>query len=163
MWASQPGQRLDGMSGQGRQDRQDGRRAPGVSALAPYLREHRGVLLSVAGLALVGSAGSLLQPLLVRRVLRAVQSRGPLVTPVLLLLTIVVGAALLGGLQRYLLQRTAEGVVLRTRTRLAEHLLHLPVAEHDRRRTGDLLSRVGSDTTLLRAVVTSGWWKRRAA
>lgn len=134
----------------------DGRPSPGLSALAPYLREHRSVLLGVAGLALIGSAGSLLQPLLVRRVLRAVQSRGPLASPVLLLLAVVVSVALLGALQRYLLQRTAEGVVLRTRARLAGHLLRLPVAEHDRRRTGDLLSRVGADTTLLRAVVTSG-------
>jgi ABC-type multidrug transport system fused ATPase/permease subunit len=59
-------------------------------------------------------------------------------------------------LERYLLQRTAEGVVLTTRARLAGHLLRLPISEHDRRRTGDLLSRVGADTTLLRAVVTSG-------
>ena len=130
--------------------------APGLRALSPYLREHRGALLAVAALALVGSAGALLQPLLVRRVLRAVQERGALGRPVLLLLAVVVGAALLGGVERYLLQRTAEGVVLRTRTRLAAHLLRLPVAEHDRRRTGDLLSRVGADTTLLRAVVTSG-------
>jgi ABC-type multidrug transport system fused ATPase/permease subunit len=35
-------------------------------------------------------------------------------------------------------------------------LLRLPIAEYDQRRTGDLMSRVGSDTTLLRAVVTSG-------
>jgi ATP-binding cassette subfamily B protein/ATP-binding cassette subfamily C protein len=54
------------------------------------------------------------------------------------------------------LQRTAEGLVLTSRIRLAGHLIRLPVAEYDRRRTGDLLSRVGADTTLLRAVVTSG-------
>src|SRR3712207_7335240 len=53
--------------------------------------------------------------------------------------------------QQYLLQRTAEGVVLSTRRRLVDRLLRLPVAEYDRRRTGDLMSRVGSDTTLLRA------------
>src|SRR3712207_9162983 len=58
--------------------------------------------------------------------------------------------------QQYLLQRTAEGVVLSTRRRLVDRLLRLPVAEYDRRRTGDLMSRVGSDTTLLRATVTSG-------
>ena len=46
--------------------------------------------------------------------------------------------------------------MLTTRRRLAGHLLRLPIAEYDRRRTGDLLSRVGADTTLLRAVVTSG-------
>src|SRR4029450_13151607 len=55
-----------------------------------------------------------------------------------------------------LLQPPAGGVVLTPRRRLAWHLLRLPIAEYDRRRTGDLLSRVGADTTLLRAVVTSG-------
>ena len=55
-----------------------------------------------------------------------------------------------------MLQRTAEGVVLTTRLTLADRLLRLPVAEYDRRRTGDLMSRVGADTTLLRATVTSG-------
>jgi ABC-type multidrug transport system, ATPase and permease components len=35
-------------------------------------------------------------------------------------------------------------------------MLFLPVREFDERRTGDLVSRVGSDTTLLRAVLTQG-------
>jgi len=87
---------------------------------------------------------------------RCSHARRRLVTPVSSLLAVVVLAALLGGVERYLLQRTAEGVVLSARSGLAGHLLRLPVAEHDRRRTGDLLSRVGADTTLLRAVVTSG-------
>jgi len=129
---------------------------PGLRALGPYLSAHRTSLLTVAGLALAGSAAALLQPLLVRRVLAAVQSSRPSAGPVALLVLVLVGGAVVGGVERYLLQRTAEGVVLSTRTRLAGHLLRLPVAEHDRRRTGDLLSRVGSDTTLLRAVVTSG-------
>jgi ATP-binding cassette subfamily B protein/ATP-binding cassette subfamily C protein len=58
--------------------------------------------------------------------------------------------------QRYVLQRTGEALVLETRTALVRRLLRLPVAELDRRRTGDLISRVGADTTLLRTVVTSG-------
>jgi ATP-binding cassette subfamily B protein len=35
-------------------------------------------------------------------------------------------------------------------------MLNLPISEFDTRRTGDLVSRVGSDTTLLRAVLTQG-------
>lgn len=35
-------------------------------------------------------------------------------------------------------------------------MLRLPLAEYDARRAGDLMSRIGADTTLLRAVVTSG-------
>jgi ABC-type multidrug transport system fused ATPase/permease subunit len=72
------------------------------------------------------------------------------------LVVVLVAAAVLGAGQQYLLQRTAEGVVLTTRRTLTDRLLRLPVAEYDRRRTGDLMSRVGSDTTLLRATVTSG-------
>jgi ATP-binding cassette subfamily B protein/ATP-binding cassette subfamily C protein len=125
-------------------------------SLGPYLRSSRKALAGVAVLALVGSGAALLQPLLVRRVLAVVQNGGATAGPVTLLVVVVIGAAVLNGWERYLLQRTAEGVVRVTRGRLAGHLLRLPIAEHDRRRTGDLLSRVGADTTLLRAVVTSG-------
>jgi ATP-binding cassette subfamily B protein/ATP-binding cassette subfamily C protein len=104
----------------------------------------------------VGSALALASPLLTRAVLDAVRESRSTGTVVLLLLLTVVGGALVGGLERYLLQRTAEGVVLGARTALASHLLRLPVAEHDARRSGDLLSRVGADTTQLHAAVTSG-------
>ncbi|MGH3025580.1 MAG: ABC transporter ATP-binding protein, partial [Gaiellaceae bacterium] len=51
---------------------------------------------------------------------------------------------------------TGEGVVLSSRRRLVGRMLRLPISEFDTRRTGDLVSRVGSDTTLLRAVLTQG-------
>ncbi len=128
----------------------------GIRDLLPYLRPHRRTLLVVAVLTAVGSLLALASPLLTREVLDAVReqrSSGPVVA---LLLASVVGGALVGGLERYLLQRTAEGVVLGARTTLAAHLLRLPVAEHDARRSGDLLSRVGADTTQLHSAVTSG-------
>ncbi|MBB3677348.1 ATP-binding cassette subfamily B protein [Modestobacter versicolor] len=90
------------------------------------------------------------------RVIGAVGSGGAVLPGVLLLVVVLVAGAFLGAGQQYLLQRTAEGVVLSTRRLLTDRLLRLPVAEYDRRRTGDLMSRVGSDTTLLRATVTSG-------
>ena len=128
----------------------------GVRDLLPYLRPHRRTLAAVAVLATVGSLLALASPLLTREVLDAVREQRPTRTVVVLLLVTVVGGAVVGGAERYLLQRTAEGVVLEARTRLAAHLLRLPVAEHDRRRSGDLLSRVGADTTQLHAAVTSG-------
>ncbi|MEU4643302.1 ABC transporter ATP-binding protein [Micromonospora sp. NPDC023814] len=133
-----------------------GQRRVGLAALLPYLRAHRGTLAVVGALSLAGAAASLAQPLLTRAVLDGVSAARPVAGLVAVLVALVLGAAALGGLRDYLLQRTAEGVVLGTRRRLAGHLLRLPIAEYDRRRTGDLLSRVGSDTTLLRAVVTSG-------
>ncbi|MEU5029571.1 ABC transporter ATP-binding protein [Streptomyces milbemycinicus] len=130
------------------------RRRP--SRLWPYLAPHRGSLLAVFGLSLVAAAGSLAQPLLVQRTLDAADAGSGLVLALAVLVTMVVAAAAVGGVQRYLLQRTAEGVVLSARGALVETLLRLPVGEFDRRRTGDLISRVGADTTLLRSVVTGG-------
>ncbi|CAN5174122.1 ABC transporter ATP-binding protein [soil metagenome] len=128
----------------------------GLRHLLPYLRPHRRTLALVAALTVVGSVLALASPLLTREVLDGVREGRPTGGAVLLLLASVVGGALVGGFERYLLQRTAEGVVLGARTGLAAHLLRLPVAEHDARRSGDLLSRVGADTTQLHAAVTSG-------
>jgi len=128
----------------------------GLRSLLPYLRVHRATLLAVALLSLAGSLITLAQPLLTRRILDAMKSHAPIATTVVLLITVLAVVAVVNAVRDYLLQRTAEGVVLGSRRRLAAHLLRLPIAEYDRRRTGDLLSRVGADTTLLRAVVTSG-------
>jgi ABC-type multidrug transport system fused ATPase/permease subunit len=46
--------------------------------------------------------------------------------------------------------------VLSARRQLVARMLRLPISEFDTRRTGDLVSRVGSDTTLLYAVITQG-------
>ncbi|WBC15643.1 ABC transporter ATP-binding protein [Micromonospora sp. WMMA1998] len=129
---------------------------PGLAALLPYLRAHRGTLVAVGALSLSGAAAALAQPLLTRAVLDRITADRPAGALVVVLVALVVAGALLGGLRDYLLQRTGEGLVLGVRRRLAGHLLRLPIVEYDRRRTGDLLSRVGADTTLLRAVVTSG-------
>jgi len=134
-------------------------RRVGLRALLPYLREHRATLAIVGVLSLISAGASLAQPVLVRAVLAGITARRPVTSVVALLLGLLIVAAALNGARDYLLQRTAEGLVLTTRRRLARHLLRLPIAEYDRRRTGDLLSRVGADTTLLRAVVTSGMFE----
>ena len=129
---------------------------PGLSSLWPYLRDHRPTLTVVAVLSLIGAGASLLTPLLTRRTVDVLGAGQSATVPLgLLVISILIGAAL-SGVIRYLLERTAQGVVLGARVRLASRLLRLPIAEFDRRRTGDLISRVGADTTLLSAVVTSG-------
>ena len=85
-----------------------------------------------------------------------VQAGDPLGWLVWALVGLVVIAGLISGFSHYLLQRTGEGVVLSSRRRLVARMLHLPISQFDTRRTGDLVSRVGSDTTLLRAVLTQG-------
>ena len=126
------------------------------SQLLPYLFEHKKVLTVVIVLSVLGAAASLAQPLLVSQVITIVQAEEPLGSLVALLIVLVVISGLISGYQHYLLQRTGEGVVLSSRRKLVGRLLRLPISEFDARRTGDLVSRVGSDTTLLRAVLTQG-------
>ncbi|MGY0236275.1 ABC transporter ATP-binding protein [Longispora urticae] len=131
-------------------------RKVGLRTLLPYLRAYRGTLSVVAVLSLVAAAGTLVQPLVTRELLNAIGARESYGRFVLILVALLVGASVIDSIREYLLQRTAEGLVLSSRRRLTGHLLRLPIVEYDRRRVGDLLSRVGADTTLLRAVVTSG-------
>lgn len=124
--------------------------------LLPFIFEHRPVLIAVAALSIVGALASLAQPLLVSQVITVVEAGDPLGGIVWALIALVVVSGIITGYQHYLLQRTGEGVVLSSRKKLIAKLLHLPIAEFDTRRTGDLVSRVGSDTTMLRAVLTQG-------
>ncbi len=127
-----------------------------LRSLWPYLLPHRRVLLVVTAISVVGAGMSVAQPAMVAVVISSVQESRPLGGVVALLIALVLATAVISGIQQYLLQRTAEGVVLNTRQLLVHRLLRLPITDFDTRRTGDLVSRVGSDTTLLRSVVTSG-------
>ncbi|HEY8912548.1 ABC transporter ATP-binding protein [Lacisediminihabitans sp.] len=142
-----------GPFGRGKKD--DGPRAR-FSQLLPYLLEHKRILGVVIGLSLLSAAASLAQPLLVSQVISVVQKGQNLGTLVWLLVGLVVVSGLLSGFQHYLLQRTGTSVVLSARRQLVRRMLRLPISEFDTRRTGDLVSRVGSDTTLLYAVITQG-------
>jgi len=119
-----------------------------------YVRPHRGTLLAGGVLSLVTGATGLALPLVVRALIVDL-GRHRSVTLLLLAMTgLVVANAALGALGGYLLRRTAESVVLAARRRLVDRLLGLTIGGLDRAEPGDLMSRVTSDTTLLRDVTT---------
>jgi ABC-type multidrug transport system fused ATPase/permease subunit len=163
---TEPGHATAGRRGRARRQRpprldKNGRPIPEgprakFSQLVPYLFEHKKMMAVIIGLSVLGAGASLLQPLLVSQVIGLVQHGKALGSLVIALVALVVISGLLSGVQHYLLQRTGEAVVLSSRRRLVSRMLHLPISEFDARRTGDLVSRVGSDTTLLRAVLTQG-------
>ena len=124
--------------------------------LWPYLFADRRMMGVIVAISIVGSAFSLAQPLLMGLLIQQVEQGAWQAWIVWTLVAVVVGHALLSGLQHFLLQRTGETIVLDARRNLIRKLFHLPISEFDARRTGDLVSRVGSDTTLLRAVLTQG-------
>jgi len=139
-----------------------GRRVPegpraSFRQLLPFLLEHKRTLAVVGVLSVLGAAATLAQPLLVGQVISRVQNAVPLGALVWLLVVFVVLSSVISGFQHYLLQRTGTAVVFSSRRRLIGRILRLPISEFDARRTGDLVSRVGTDTTLLYAVLTQGF------
>lgn len=134
----------------------DGSPRATFSQLIPFLMEHKRILSIVVALSMAGALTTLAQPLVVSQVITVVEAAEPLGNLVWILVGLVVLSAGLSGFRHYLLQRTGEGVVLSSRKLLVRRMLNLPISEFDQRRTGDLVSRVGSDTTLLRAVLTQG-------
>ncbi|KAA9111299.1 ABC transporter ATP-binding protein [Microbacterium rhizomatis] len=124
--------------------------------LLPFIFEHRRTLIVVAVLSILGAIATLVQPLLVGQLITRVQNNEALGMLVWALVAFVVVAALISGFQHFLLQRTGTAVVYSSRRKLIARILHLPISEFDARRTGDLVSRVGTDTTLLYAVLTQG-------
>ncbi|HWR85003.1 MAG TPA: ABC transporter transmembrane domain-containing protein [Rhodoglobus sp.] len=133
----------------------DGPRAT-FGQLLPFLFEHKRTLVVVTVLSILGSVASLAQPLLVGQVIERVQKSLDLGVLLWVLVGLVVASSLITAWQHYLLQRTGTAVVYSSRRKLIARILHLPISEFDARRTGDLVSRVGSDTTLLYAALTQG-------
>ncbi|MFF9041853.1 ABC transporter ATP-binding protein [Streptomyces sp. NPDC014892] len=125
-----------------------------VRALYAYVRPHRWAVVLGLLCALVGAAGGLLQPLATKVLVDRLAS-GETIAGILIALTVLVvlGTAV-EAFGAYVLERTAESVVLAARRTLVGRLLRLRIAEWERIPPGDLMSRVTSDTTLLRAVST---------
>ncbi|GAA1486473.1 ABC transporter ATP-binding protein [Brachybacterium fresconis] len=123
------------------------------------LRGTRGNLTAAVIVSLLGAAASLGLPLIVNRIVADAGSDGlgeTASTYAFLACGLLLAAGLLGALQQYLLHRLGENVVFNARRRLIRALLRLPMHEFDQRRTGDLVSRVSSDTTAVRFALSQG-------
>ncbi|MGW1122403.1 ABC transporter transmembrane domain-containing protein, partial [Streptomyces tanashiensis] len=125
-----------------------------LKALYGYVRPHQWAVVLGLLLALVGAAGGLLQPLATKALVDRLSSGGTLATILLALTVLVLLSTVAEAFGAYVLERTAESVVLAARRGLIGRLLRLRLTAVDRMQPGDLMSRVTSDTTLLRAVST---------
>ncbi|MFH8611466.1 ABC transporter ATP-binding protein [Streptomyces sp. NPDC018029] len=115
---------------------------------------HRASVVVATVLTLAGSALGLAQPLVAKQIVDA-SGHGRAYWPLLLVLAaLFVSEAATGAIGRFVLERMGERVVRQLRHGLVARLLRLEMREYDRHRTGDLISRVTTDTTLLREVVS---------
>jgi ABC-type multidrug transport system fused ATPase/permease subunit len=127
-----------------------------VTALLAYVRPHRRALVLAGILGLLGSAAGLAQPLAAREVIEALGADESLAGPILILSGLVVVSALVIAAHLWLLERTAQRIVLGARRGLAGRVLRLRMPELDRLAPGDLVARATSDTTLLGEVTSTG-------
>ena len=119
-----------------------------------YVRPHRRALVAGGALSLLTGVTGLALPLVVRALIVDLGQHRSVTMLLLLMTALVVANAALGAVGGYLLRRTAESVVLTARRRLVDRMLGLTISALDRTEPGDLMSRVTSDTTLLRDVTT---------
>jgi ABC-type multidrug transport system fused ATPase/permease subunit len=122
--------------------------------LFSYVRPFRWVLVAGAALSLMTGATGLALPLVVRELISGLQSDGGVVGLLVLMSVLVLANAAIGAFGSFLLERTAESVVLFARRQLVSRLLWLRIPAVDSAEPGDLMSRVTADTTLLRQVTT---------
>ncbi|MDX2922797.1 ABC transporter ATP-binding protein [Streptomyces sp. NE06-03C] len=134
------------------------RRAPDPASESrpARVRPHRGVLIRAGLLSLAGSGAGLAMPLMAKHAVDTFAGGRSPVAPLVALTALVLAGACLSAYGSYLMSRTGEGVVLRARDQLVGRIMRLKVPAVDRLTPGDLQSRVTSDTTLLRTVLSSG-------
>jgi ATP-binding cassette subfamily B protein len=126
-----------------------------ISRLWGYARHHLRLLLIGGALSFAGGLVGLVQPLIAMDVIDTLSNDGSLTRPLLYLTGVVIIGGALGALGPYLMQIAGQDVVLTVRKQLIDRLVRLQVAEVDRLKPGDLVSRLSSDTNLLRTVAST--------
>jgi ABC-type multidrug transport system fused ATPase/permease subunit len=129
--------------------------ASGLSILRSFARPHLGTLALGLVLALAGSAMSLATPLVTKWVLDSLGASGSIAGPIGALLALLVFGAVIWIGQWTLLGTLGERVVLEARESMVRRFLHATVPALTRRPAGELITRVTSDTVLLREAVSS--------
>ncbi len=127
-----------------------------MRALLVHVRPHRRTLIVAAVLGLLGAAAGLAQPLAAREVIEALAEDESLTGALAILSALVAAAAVVTAVHYWLLERTAQRIVLRARYALTGRVLRLRMGELDRLAPGDLVARATSDTTLLGEVSSTG-------
>ncbi|THA81774.1 ABC transporter ATP-binding protein [Streptomyces sp. A0592] len=121
-----------------------------MRVLWSFARPHRRMLAMGLVLALAGSALGLATPMITKWVLDALNDATSLAGPVAALFVLLVVGAAVSYRQWCMLGTVGERVVLEARESMVRRFLHATVPALHRRPTGELVTRVTSDTVLLR-------------
>jgi ATP-binding cassette subfamily B protein len=138
------------------EERARSRKVGALRGLMPFLRPYRG-LLALASAALVLTATvSLVLPMAVRRVVDNFNAEQGILDLYFGAAIVVAGLFALGsGLRYYLVTRLGERVVADIRRALFDRVMGLSPAFFERIMTGEVLSRITTDTTLILSLIGS--------
>ncbi len=124
--------------------------------LMPMLRAHSRLIWAWIIALAVSSTATLSLPIAVKMVIdEGFKQSGQIDRWFMLLFLVATVLALATAARFYVVSLLGERVVADLRTRLYNHLLNLDLAFYDRSRSSELLSRLSTDTELLRSVVGS--------
>jgi ABC-type multidrug transport system fused ATPase/permease subunit len=128
---------------------------PRWQLLLAHVRPHRTTFIVATALGLFGTATELLSPLVTRFVLEGLEHEGPLAGPILLLMGVLVVGSAIGYVQTVMLGTMAERIVLGARRSMLGRMLGARSDAMSGRTGGEMVSRVTSDTTLIREAATT--------
>jgi ABC-type multidrug transport system fused ATPase/permease subunit len=130
-------------------------RFPRLAILWGFARPYRRSLALGLVLAFAGSAAGLASPLITKWILDSLAGSEPMLEPVLVLVVLTLGGAATWYWQWTLLGTVGERIVLDARRSMVARYLRARIAAITARPPGELVTRVTSDTVLLREAASS--------
>ncbi|MET8558261.1 ABC transporter ATP-binding protein [Streptomyces sp. NPDC004959] len=123
--------------------------------ISAIVRRHRVLLGAGILLGLLGTAATLVQPLLIGDLIEAVAHDEPTLWPIVFIAALFAADALLAATHFYLIGRAGENIVFDMRTTLTGRLLHSRIPAFDKLEHGDVFTRTVADTSLARVALSS--------
>ena len=139
------------------EDRPKSRHMGALRGLVPFLAPYRKMTAGALGALVLTAVVSLILPVAVRRVVDGfAENNAALLDQYFAAALVIAGALALGtGLRYYLVTRLGERVVADIRGALFERMMGMSPAFFERILTGEVLSRLTTDTTLILSVIGS--------
>ena len=123
--------------------------------LLRYVGPYKWNLLFAAALLIVSTVLGLVWPQVVQRVIDlGLRDEGFLDVLILGLIVVLLVRAVLDGVRQFVMAYTGERVIFDLRMSIVRHMQSLSLSVFNRRKTGELMSHVTSDATLVHGVVT---------
>jgi len=143
--------------GSATEERAKSKRIGSLRALGPFLAPYKAMLAAAVGALILTAIVSLTLPLAVRRVVDGFESSSVELLDQYFLALLGVAIIFAGGaaLRFYLVTRLGERVVADIRKTVFDRMIGMSPAFFERVMTGEVLSRITTDTTLLLSVISS--------